>query len=115
MIPTEQKRLQPLFNQTDIARNESRFDIVLEISLQMDNGFEVIGQTNNISSSGAFFLPDQPFDALKSHIQPGDCGLATVTYCEDNEETFRSTYPCSVARIDEEGIGLCFDCLPDIV
>ncbi|MBF0186340.1 MAG: PilZ domain-containing protein [Magnetococcales bacterium] len=84
---------------------DKRIRFVTGLSLSMDTGLAMEGQTTDVSLSGAFM---QIEGGPPEEIQSGDRGVVGVMVKEE-ENTYTMSFPCTVVRVTHEGLGLDFD------
>ncbi|MBF0159680.1 MAG: PilZ domain-containing protein [Magnetococcales bacterium] len=90
--------------ETATTRNDPRIRFVTGIVLRTQDNLVIEGHTSDVSLSGAFL------QTSGSHydITPGEKGVAAVTV-QEQEHEYTMVFPCTVARVTRDGIGLNFD------
>ncbi|MBF0285277.1 MAG: PilZ domain-containing protein [Magnetococcales bacterium] len=88
----------------EVIRREERFQYTTQLSYRGDNGVTCHGHTRDVSLSGAFLFSDDPPEG----VVPGDTGVAAVVVRERDRE-MNMAFPCTVARVTTQGLGLTFD------
>nr|CRH05033.1 conserved protein of unknown function [include PilZ domain] [Candidatus Magnetococcus massalia] len=91
--------------QEDVSRQDERIRFITDLVFYAADGTRYTGQTSDVSFSGAFLTTELPEG---STLQEGDEGVVEVTVSEDGR-TFNMSFPCKIARITANGLGLNFD------
>ncbi|MBF0439458.1 MAG: PilZ domain-containing protein [Magnetococcales bacterium] len=85
-------------------RINDRFALRTKIRLEIALGQTIAGYTTDVSISGAFLQTDQSTE----ECQIDDKGNVFIE-TKEGDETYDVSFPCVVARITPQGIGLDFD------
>ncbi|MBF0310071.1 MAG: PilZ domain-containing protein [Magnetococcales bacterium] len=86
------------------ARHAERIRFITNLTFRGDDGLVVEGHTTDVSLSGAFLFTD----VIPPAAKVGQGGIVEVLVREGERE-FNMTFPCSIARVTERGLGLFFD------
>ncbi|MBF0153096.1 MAG: PilZ domain-containing protein [Magnetococcales bacterium] len=86
------------------ARLNERIRFITDLTLRTDGGITVVGYTKDVSLSGAFLFTELPVTG----VSQGESGVAAVTV-QEGEHEYNMVFPCIVARITPQGVGLHFD------
>ncbi|MBF0176116.1 MAG: PilZ domain-containing protein [Magnetococcales bacterium] len=90
--------------ESEPSRLNERFRFVTDLTLHTDGGVTIIGYTRDVSLSGAFLFTDAPLTG----ITQGESGVAAITV-QEGEHQYNMAFPCVVARVTPQGVGLHFD------
>ncbi|MBF0425189.1 MAG: PilZ domain-containing protein [Magnetococcales bacterium] len=86
------------------SRLNERIRFITDLTLRTDSGVTVVGYTRDVSLSGAFLHTETPLVG----VAQGESGVAAVTV-QEGDHQYNMAFPCVVARITPEGVGLHFD------
>ncbi|MBF0135110.1 MAG: PilZ domain-containing protein [Magnetococcales bacterium] len=90
--------------ESEPSRLNERIRFITDLTLRTDGGVTIIGYTKDVSLSGAFLYTEASLEG----ITQGESGVAAVTV-QEGEHQYNMVFPCIVARVTPQGLGLHFD------